>query len=220
MLSGPCRELTKGLPGSSSGARQEFARRMLRVRRMKSRAPRRLIERMPRVHQEFAEKSIDDRTMKIIRSSKVCQAIEPPRHSLPNCQATVPPENRVANVKSMHRVDAFGNSPGVCRKLAKGIGSLLGWHKGVRQKKIETHRKIIGGSRKACRESGCSNDVVGSRWKFTSRFVEGIGKLARNVKGDHRKEDQRTYRKIARGCRSMREYSWIFAPVLKPIGAL
>ncbi|RWW38664.1 hypothetical protein BHE74_00056088 [Ensete ventricosum] len=32
------------------------------------------------------------------------------------------------------------------------IGSLLGWHKGVHRKKIETRRKIIGDSRKACRE--------------------------------------------------------------------
>ncbi|RZS18319.1 hypothetical protein BHM03_00050558 [Ensete ventricosum] len=51
----------------------------------------------------------------------------------------------------MYRVNAFGNSPGVCRKLAEGIGSLPRWRKGVRQKKTETHRKIIGGSRKACR---------------------------------------------------------------------
>ncbi|RWV88182.1 hypothetical protein BHE74_00051812 [Ensete ventricosum] len=48
----------------------------------------------------------------------------------------------------MHRVDAFGNSPGVCQKLAEGIGSLPGWHKGIRQKKTETRRKIIGGSEK------------------------------------------------------------------------
>ncbi|RWW37401.1 hypothetical protein BHE74_00057486, partial [Ensete ventricosum] len=60
----------------------------------------------------------------------------------------------LAKVKSMHRVNAFGNSPGVCRKLTEGIRSLLGWRKGVRQKKTETRWKIIGGSRKACRESG------------------------------------------------------------------
>ncbi|RWW00588.1 hypothetical protein GW17_00036445 [Ensete ventricosum] len=60
----------------------------------------------------------------------------------------------LAKVKSMHRVDPFGNSTGVCRKLTKGIGSLLGWCMRVRQKKTETRRKIIGGSRKACRESG------------------------------------------------------------------
>ncbi|RWW13162.1 hypothetical protein GW17_00023140 [Ensete ventricosum] len=37
------------------------------------------------------------------------------------------------------------------------------------------------------------------------RFAEGIGKLTGNAKGDRRKEDWRTCRKIARGCRSMRE---------------
>ncbi|RRT60946.1 hypothetical protein B296_00022451 [Ensete ventricosum] len=50
-----------------------------------------------------------------------------------------------------------------------------------------------------------SDDVVGSRRKFTRRFIEGIGKLAGNTKGDHWKEDRRTCHKIARGCRSMRE---------------
>ncbi|RWW48796.1 hypothetical protein BHE74_00045100 [Ensete ventricosum] len=38
------------------------------------------------------------------------------------------------------------------RKLVEGIRSLLGWRKRVHQKKTETHRKIVGGSRKACRE--------------------------------------------------------------------
>ncbi|RWW72005.1 hypothetical protein BHE74_00020207 [Ensete ventricosum] len=70
----------------------------------------------------------------------------------------------------MYRVDAFGNSLGVCRKLVEDIRSLPGWRKGVRQKKTETRQKI----------------------------VEGIGKLARNAKGDHRKEDRRTCRKIQR----------------------
>ncbi|RZR75504.1 hypothetical protein BHM03_00059554, partial [Ensete ventricosum] len=51
----------------------------------------------------------------------------------------------------MQRVDAVGNSLGVRRELAEGIGSLPGWRKGVRQKKIDTRRKIIRGSRKACR---------------------------------------------------------------------
>ncbi|RWW77640.1 hypothetical protein BHE74_00014199 [Ensete ventricosum] len=60
----------------------------------------------------------------------------------------------LAKVKSMHRVDAFANSPGVCRKLVEGIGSLSGWRKRVHQKKTETHWKIIEGSRKDCRESG------------------------------------------------------------------
>ncbi|RRT40324.1 hypothetical protein B296_00039864, partial [Ensete ventricosum] len=104
----------------------------------------------------------------------------------------------------MHQVDAFGNSTGVCRKLVEGIGSLPRWHKGVRQKKTETHRKIIGDSRKACRESGCSDDAVGSCQKFARRFAEEIRKLAGNTKGDHWKEDRRICRKIAGGCRSMR----------------
>ncbi|RRT42557.1 hypothetical protein B296_00057030, partial [Ensete ventricosum] len=37
---------------------------------------------------------------------------------------------------------------------AEGIGSLLGWRKGVRQKKTETRRKIVKGSRKACQGLG------------------------------------------------------------------
>ncbi|RWW45034.1 hypothetical protein BHE74_00049159, partial [Ensete ventricosum] len=51
----------------------------------------------------------------------------------------------------MHRVDMVGNKPGVHRELIEGIASLLGWPKRVRQKKTETHRKIIGGSQKAYR---------------------------------------------------------------------
>ncbi|RZS22560.1 hypothetical protein BHM03_00055356 [Ensete ventricosum] len=128
-------------------------------------------------------------------------------------------QSRLAKVKSIHQVNAFGNSPGVCRKLVEGIGSLPGWRKGVHQKKIETRQKIIGGSRKAYRESGwsydgpryslgigpSSDDAVGSCRKFARRFAKGIGKLVGNAKGDCRKEDRRTCRKIARGCRSMRE---------------
>ncbi|RWW40505.1 hypothetical protein BHE74_00054079 [Ensete ventricosum] len=63
----------------------------------------------------------------------------------------------LAKVKSMHRVDAFGNSPGVCQKLAEGIGSLPRWRKGVRQKKTETRRKIVGEDRRTCHKiaGGC-----------------------------------------------------------------
>ncbi|RZR73545.1 hypothetical protein BHM03_00025433 [Ensete ventricosum] len=50
-----------------------------------------------------------------------------------------------------------------------------------------------------------SDDAMGSRRKFARRFAEGIGKLAGNAKGDRRKKDRKTYRKIAGGCRSMRE---------------
>ncbi|RRT44718.1 hypothetical protein B296_00014576 [Ensete ventricosum] len=118
----------------------------------------------------------------------------------------------------MHRVDAFGNSPRVCRKLVEGIGSLPGWRKGVRQKKTETHRKIIGGltmavSMKLQPDDGLryslgirpsSDGAVGSYRKFTRRFTERR-KLAGNAKEDHRKEDRRTCRKIVGGCRSMQE---------------
>ncbi|RRT32232.1 hypothetical protein B296_00035018 [Ensete ventricosum] len=52
----------------------------------------------------------------------------------------------------MYQVDAVGNSLGVHRELVEGIGSLLGWRKEVRQKKIETSQKIIEGSRKAWQE--------------------------------------------------------------------
>ncbi|RZR93409.1 hypothetical protein BHM03_00021916, partial [Ensete ventricosum] len=54
-------------------------------------------------------------------------------------------------------------------------------------------------------------DAVGSRWKFVRRFVEGIRKLAGNAKGDRRKEDQRTCRKIAEDCRSMQELGLNYA---------
>ncbi|RZS20550.1 hypothetical protein BHM03_00053079 [Ensete ventricosum] len=96
----------------------------------------------------------------------------------------------------MHRVDAVGNSPGVCRDLAEGIESLPGWRKGVRQKKTETRRKIVGGDRKAYRESSLSigpgsDDTVGSRREFARRFAEGIGKLAGNTSGDHWKKTER-----------------------------
>ncbi|RRT42344.1 hypothetical protein B296_00041801, partial [Ensete ventricosum] len=45
--------------------------------------------------------------------------------------------------------DVVRNSPGVHRELTEGIRSLLGWRKGVRWKKTETRRKIVGGSRKS-----------------------------------------------------------------------
>ncbi|RWV88110.1 hypothetical protein GW17_00049829 [Ensete ventricosum] len=48
--------------------------------------------------------------------------------------------------------DAVGNSPGVRRELTEGIGSLLGWRKGVHRKKTVTRWKIVEGSRKAYRE--------------------------------------------------------------------
>ncbi|RWW88898.1 hypothetical protein BHE74_00002207 [Ensete ventricosum] len=95
-------------------------------------------------------------------------------------------------VKSMHQVDAVGNSLGVRRELAEGIGSLLGWRKGVRQKKTETHRKIVEGSREACFDLGIGpglDDAVGPHREFARRFAEGIGKLSRRREITERRPD-------------------------------
>ncbi|RWV82088.1 hypothetical protein GW17_00056442, partial [Ensete ventricosum] len=178
--------------------------------------------------------------------------------------------------------DVVRNSPGVRRKLAEGIGSLPGWRKGVCQKKIETHRKIVKDSRNAYREcvewirklarstlgdhqrkivrltagdfeglmgkplapklgthqeciessprvlgvykgvarefarrrsrltgrlSGVAetlarrlDDAVGARREFAKRFAEGIGKLVRNMPGDHRRKTMRLTIGDSEGC--------------------
>ncbi|RWV94955.1 hypothetical protein GW17_00042460 [Ensete ventricosum] len=102
----------------------------------------------------------------------------------------------------MHQVDAARNSSGVCRELAEGIGSWLGWRKGVHQKKTETHWKIIGGLTMTGEMKLQPNDgprlslsigpgfgrCSGISPEFTRRFTEGIGKLARNMLGDCRKK--------------------------------
>ncbi|RWV86021.1 hypothetical protein GW17_00052130 [Ensete ventricosum] len=91
------------------------------------------------------------------------------------------PEVRSRVIQLRHVLEqAIGNSPGVHRELAKGIGSLLGWCKGVRQKKTKTRRKIVGGSRKACREDR------EARYEHIGRLLE---------------EDHRTRRKNAEGYR-------------------
>ncbi|RZS12325.1 hypothetical protein BHM03_00043748 [Ensete ventricosum] len=76
----------------------------------------------------------------------------------------------IGQVKSMHRVDAVGNSPGIRRELAEGIGSLPGWHKGVRQKKTETCRKIIRGCRKAFGRFGLHPKKISSGRRCASRM--------------------------------------------------
>ncbi|RWV95335.1 hypothetical protein GW17_00042044 [Ensete ventricosum] len=111
----------------------------------------------------------------------------------------------LVQVKSTHRVDPVGNLSGVCRELAEGIGSLLGWGKGVRQKKNETRRKIDGGSQKAYRELVWSydglrsslgigpglDDAVGPRREFARRFAKGSGSSlgARRVITGRRPDD-------------------------------
>ncbi|RWW12644.1 hypothetical protein BHE74_00029653 [Ensete ventricosum] len=51
---------------------------------------------------------------------------------------------KMLRVKSMHRVNAIGNSPRVRRDLAEGIRSLPGWCKGVRQKIVGVAEKLVG----------------------------------------------------------------------------
>ncbi|RWW39463.1 hypothetical protein BHE74_00055206 [Ensete ventricosum] len=47
-------------------------------------------------------------------------------------------------------------------------------------------------------------------WGFARRFIEGIGKLAGNTKGDCREEDRKTCRKNVGCCRIMLEI-WAMA---------
>ncbi|RWW63923.1 hypothetical protein BHE74_00028876, partial [Ensete ventricosum] len=41
------------------------------------------------------------------------------------------------------------------------------------------------------------DDVVGPRWEFAKRFVEGIGKLAGNTLGNHQKKTERLATKMS-----------------------
>ncbi|RRT50047.1 hypothetical protein B296_00027115 [Ensete ventricosum] len=116
-------------------------------------------------------------------------------------------------VKSMHRVDAVGNSPGVRRKLAKGIRSLPrvsgacqdDAREFAKRKLRLTRRlsrvaeKLVGsltmeGSMKLQPNDGpISSLSIGLGFgrcggfcrEFTRRFAEGIGKLVGNTPGDH-----------------------------------
>ncbi|RWW75519.1 hypothetical protein BHE74_00016457 [Ensete ventricosum] len=63
-----------------------------------------------------------------------------------------------------------------------GTANHMKKRKGVRHKKIETRRKIVG--------------VPKSLSGFARRFTEGIEKLTGNTLGDHQGEDQKTYRKF------------------------
>ncbi|RWW64342.1 hypothetical protein BHE74_00028425 [Ensete ventricosum] len=102
-------------------------------------------------------------------------------------------------------------------RFTKGIGKLVGNTLGDHRKKtgrLTTRMpEAVGlaglqqddGPRYSLGTRPCSDDAVGSRRKFAGRFVERIGKLAGNAKGDRPEEDRRTCRKITRGCRSMRE---------------
>ncbi|RRT47861.1 hypothetical protein B296_00048316 [Ensete ventricosum] len=71
--------------------------------------------------------------------------------------------------------DAVGNSLGVHWELIEGIGSLLGWCKGVRRKKTENCQKIIEGSRKTCQLLGRSHMDPGSCLSIEPRFGQCDG---------------------------------------------
>ncbi|RRT62284.1 hypothetical protein B296_00006765 [Ensete ventricosum] len=79
--------------------------------------------------------------------------------------------------------DAVGNLLGVFWELVEGVGSLLGWCKGVQQKRTKTHWKIIKGSQKACRDLGRDReahwDMLGDGRKktigLTIRMPEATG---------------------------------------------
>ncbi|RZS25932.1 hypothetical protein BHM03_00059231 [Ensete ventricosum] len=101
-----------------------------------------------------------------------------------------------------HRVDAVGSSPGVHRELTEGIGSLPGWRKGFRQKKIETHRKIID-------DNGPRSSVgIGLgwmiQWDLTRSSLGDPSKGSETRLGHARRspeEDRMTYRKNVGGYR-------------------
>ncbi|RZS11855.1 hypothetical protein BHM03_00043221, partial [Ensete ventricosum] len=88
-----------------------------------------------------------------------------------------------------------GNSPRVRRELAKSIGSLPGWRKGVSRKKIETLRKIIGVAER-----------LAESWED---FAKGIGKIARNTPGDRWRMIVRLTIGNVGGCRVVRVRSSI-----------
>ncbi|RRT58420.1 hypothetical protein B296_00002160 [Ensete ventricosum] len=110
--------------------------------------------------------------------------------------------------------DAIGSRRKFAKRFAEGIRKLAGKAKGdYRKEDRRTCRKITGvcgskppvssGWTARTTKSGWhatafdgSDNAIGSRRKFAKRFAEGIRKLAGNAKGDYRKEDQRTCRKI------------------------
>ncbi|RRT31845.1 hypothetical protein B296_00057446, partial [Ensete ventricosum] len=102
--------------------------------------------------------------------------------------------------------DVITNSPEVHWKLTQGIGSLLGWHKGIRYKKIETRRKIIGVAKTLAGSwEGHDVDVYRAKdWtmqrEFARRFAEGIEKLTRNMSGDRRRKTVRLAAIESGGC--------------------
>ncbi|RRT59324.1 hypothetical protein B296_00022379 [Ensete ventricosum] len=83
------------------------------------------------------------------------------------------------------RQECVGSSPrvsGVCQDGAREFA----------KRRLRLAERLLGVAEKLAE----SRDV-GSPRKFARRFTEGIRKLSGNAKGDRRKENQRTCRKIA-----------------------
>ncbi|RRT34495.1 hypothetical protein B296_00008702 [Ensete ventricosum] len=108
--------------------------------------------------------------------------------------------------------DAVRSRQKFARRFAEGIGKFAGNAKGDRREEDRrTCRKIAGGltmigamelqpddgPRSSLGIRPGSDDEVRPCRKFTRRFVEGIGKLAWNTPGDHRKKTRRLCRKLS-----------------------
>ncbi|RWW11568.1 hypothetical protein GW17_00024816 [Ensete ventricosum] len=98
-------------------------------------------------------------------------------------------QSGLAKVKSMHRVDAIGNSPGVRQKLTRVSGVCQDDARVFAKRRPKLIERLSGIAEKLTESWDSSDNVVGSHRKFARRFAEGIGKLARNAKGDCREED-------------------------------
>ncbi|RWW08765.1 hypothetical protein GW17_00027779 [Ensete ventricosum] len=97
----------------------------------------------------------------------------------------------------MHRVDAVGNSPGVCRRLAGRLSRVAEKLVGNLTMTGSVELQPDNGPRSSLSIESGFERCGGFRWEFARRFVEGIGKLAGNTPGDYRGEDQKTCRKYA-----------------------
>ncbi|RZS02408.1 hypothetical protein BHM03_00032457 [Ensete ventricosum] len=124
--------------------------------------------------------------------------------------------------------DAVGNSPRVRRELAEGIGSLPGRRKGVRRKKSETRRKIVEGSRKACRESNYDRAIeiqsddgprlslgIGAGFRKCSGTSPGVRLMGtrREIVGRIPKDSRQEYRRLPDWRERLnRQYRWVNRP--------
>ncbi|RWV82218.1 hypothetical protein GW17_00056299 [Ensete ventricosum] len=78
--------------------------------------------------------------------------------------------------------------------LTEGIGSLLGWRKGVTRRRPRLAGRLSGVAEKLAGNNGPRSSLSigpgfgrcgGFRWEFAKKFTERIEKLAGNMLGDH-----------------------------------